>query len=107
MQNNKRTSPYVTAAVGALITLVGGFFLSYNYIEAKKIVAYDYMANVFYNGREIVKKEEQQEILQGRVLCHHGYYQEGAQPSAECIGSGREMGSCRKKSGSLCNASQA
>ena len=62
MQNNKRTSPYVTAAVGALITLVGGFFLSYNYIEAKKIVAYDYMANVFYNGREIVKKEEQQEI---------------------------------------------
>ncbi len=56
--NNKRTSPHVTATVGALITLVGGFFLSYNYIEAKKIVAYDYMANVFYNGNEIVPKEE-------------------------------------------------
>ena len=59
--NNKKSSPYVSATIGALLTLIGGFFLSYNYIEAKKIVAYDYMANVFYNGKEIVEKEEKEE----------------------------------------------
>lgn len=53
----KRTSPYVTAFIGATITLIGGFFLSYNYVQAKKVIAYDYMANAFYNGKEIVEKE--------------------------------------------------
>ena len=56
----KRISPYVTAFVGALITLVGGFFLSYNYVEAKKIIAYDYMANAFYNGNEVVNITEEE-----------------------------------------------
>ena len=46
----KRISPYVTAFIGATITLIGGFFLSYNYVQAKKVIAYDYMANAFYNG---------------------------------------------------------
>ena len=58
----KRVSPTTTAAIGALLTLVGGFFLFYNYIESKKIVAYDYMANVFYNGTEIVPVTELQEV---------------------------------------------
>ena len=31
----RRISPSITAAIGALITIVGGFFLSYNYIQAK------------------------------------------------------------------------
>lgn len=59
----KRISPSRTAFIGALITLIGGFFISYNYIQSKKIVAYDYMANAFYTGNEIVtvKKEESQE----------------------------------------------
>ena len=56
----KRTSPSVTAVIGALITLIGGFFLSYNYIQAKKIMAYDYMSNVFYNGNEIVNISEEE-----------------------------------------------
>ena len=47
--DEKRMSPYVTAFIGAAITLIGGFFLSYNYVQAKKVIAYDYMANVFYN----------------------------------------------------------
>ena len=58
---NERISPYVTALIGALITLVGGFFLSYNYIQSKKIVAYDFMASAFYNGNEIVHIEEKDE----------------------------------------------
>lgn len=58
----KRISPSVTAAVGALLTLIGGFFLSYNYIQSKKVVAYDYMANAFYNGNEIVEIAEEEDI---------------------------------------------
>ena len=53
----KRISPYVTAFIGATITLIGGFFLSYNYVQAKKIIAYDYMANAFYNGTEVITEE--------------------------------------------------
>jgi len=55
--SNKRISPTTTAAIGALLTLVGGFFLFYNFIESKKIVAYDYMANVYYNSVELVDVE--------------------------------------------------
>ena len=56
-QNNiqkRRISPSVTAFIGAFITLIGGFFISYNYIQAQKIVAYDYMASTFYNGKEVL-----------------------------------------------------
>ncbi len=56
----KRISPYVTAFIGATITLIGGFFLSYNYVQAKKIMAYDYMANVFYNGKEVITITEEE-----------------------------------------------
>ena len=50
----RRISPSVTAFIGAFITLIGGFFISYNYIQAQKIVAYDYMASTFYNGKEVL-----------------------------------------------------
>ena len=66
MQNktniSKKPSPTVTAFIGALLTLVGGFFLSYNYIESKKIVAYDFMANAFYNGSEVVEISESEDV---------------------------------------------
>ena len=58
----KEKSYRTTAFVGALITLIGGFFLFYNYIESKKIVAYDYMANVFYNGTEVAQISEEEDI---------------------------------------------
>ncbi len=50
--NKERVSPYVTAFIGALITLIGGFFLFYNYIQSQKIMAYDYMSKTFYNAKE-------------------------------------------------------
>lgn len=50
---DKRISPSIIAINGTLITLVGGFFLSYNYIQSKKIMAYDYMANTFYNENKV------------------------------------------------------
>lgn len=60
-KKNERISPSVTAIIGALITLIGGFFLSYNYIQTKKIMAYDYMSSVFYNGNAIVAISEEEE----------------------------------------------
>ncbi len=49
-KKEKRISPSVLAAISALTILIGGFFLSYNYIKSKKIIAYDYIANVFYTN---------------------------------------------------------
>lgn len=48
----KRISPSVVAIIGAVLTLTGGFFVSYNYIQAKRVYAYDYMANIFYKSNE-------------------------------------------------------
>ena len=50
----KRTSPSVTAFIGALLTLIGGFFLSYNYIQAQTVAAYDYMSKAYYDGSDVV-----------------------------------------------------
>lgn len=50
--NKKRISPSVVAIIGAILTLTGGFFISYNYIQSKKVIAYDYMANIFYEGNK-------------------------------------------------------
>ena len=52
-----------TAFIGAIITLIGGFFLSYNYVQAKKVMAYDYMSNMFYNGTEIIEVVEEEEEI--------------------------------------------
>ena len=52
--NKEKNSPSVTAFIGALLTLAGVFFLSYNYIEAEKVYAYDYMSKAFYNGTDVV-----------------------------------------------------
>ncbi len=71
---NKRISPSETAFIGAIITLIGGFFISYNYIESQKIMAYDYMANAFYDGNQVTvaenennQTEEKKEGLSGEI----------------------------------------
>lgn len=68
---NKRISPNVIAVIGTILTLIGGFFLSYNYVQKKKVIAFDYMANIFYdeqskenvieNNEEKNKKEAKEE----------------------------------------------
>ena len=72
--NKKRISPSETAFIGAIITLIGGFFISYNYIESQKIMAYDYMANAFYDGNQVTvaesennQTEEKKEGLSGEI----------------------------------------
>lgn len=71
-QNNNRISQNIIAAIGAVIVLIGGFFLSYNYVQAKKIIAYDHMANLFYDGNnvDIVEEDEKKgsEKIEGVAL---------------------------------------
>ena len=57
LNKKRRISPTTTAAIGALLTLIGGFFLFYNYTESKKVVAYDYMSKVLYQEAEVVDVE--------------------------------------------------
>ena len=57
-----RISSTTIAIIGSLTILIGGFFLSYNYIQTKKIVAFDYMANVFYQAEEVEILEHDGEI---------------------------------------------
>ena len=59
--NKKKKTPTKTAFIGALIILVGAFFLLYDYIEAKKVYAYDYMS-YYYDGYEIIKVVEEEDI---------------------------------------------
>ena len=54
--NNKK-SPTKIAFIGALIILVGSFLSLHEYIESKKVYAYDYMA-LYYDGKGLIKKEE-------------------------------------------------
>ncbi len=60
INKKKRISPNVVAVIGALIITLGGFFLFYNYIESKKIMAYDYMVNVFYKENEKITEYEEE-----------------------------------------------
>lgn len=75
LDKKKRVSPSVTAFIGAFITLIGGFFLSYNYIQSQKVLAYDYMSSTFYDGNvvenlnvNIVEEEDKKEEIKPTVF---------------------------------------
>lgn len=62
----KRISPSFVAAFGTIIILIGGFFLSFNYVQSKKVMVYDYMNNIFYSsGSDTEAKEEEETINNG------------------------------------------
>ena len=51
------------AIIGSITILIGGFFLSYNYIQSKKVMAFDYISNIFYNqNQEIIVSDGEQEV---------------------------------------------
>lgn len=62
MQKHNKKSPTKVAFIAALIILVGGFFLLYDYIESKKVLAYDYISHYYYNGKELIEIEKLYEI---------------------------------------------
>ena len=55
-KTNNRKSPTKIAFIGALILLVGSFLSIHEYIESKKVYAYDYMS-LNYSEKETIKKE--------------------------------------------------
>ena len=68
-KQKERISPEMIAVIATISILLGGFFLSYNYIQSKKVVAFDYIANIFYNeNQEIIlqdgehQEEEEEEL---------------------------------------------
>lgn len=63
-KKQKRISSSTIAVIGSVILLTGGFFLSYNYMQSKKIKAFDYMANVFYQAEEVEILEHDGELQQ-------------------------------------------
>ena len=80
-RHEKRISSSTIAVIGSVIILIGGFFLSYNYDQSKRVMAYDYMANVFYQAEEVEilehdgeLQEEQKEEELGEVTNEYiGY----------------------------------
>lgn len=62
-KNKKRISPSVVAAIGTIIIIIGGFFLSYHYVQSKKVMVYDYMNNIFYSSGKEVSVPEEEEII--------------------------------------------
>lgn len=63
----KRISPSVVAFIGTTIILVGGFFLSYNYVMTKKVMVYDYMNNVFNSEGSVVSTEKEENLITEEV----------------------------------------
>ncbi len=79
-RQEKRIPSTTIAVIGSAIILIGGFFLSYNYIQSKKIIAYDYMANIFYEEKDVELleydgelKEEKEENLGEITNNYIGY----------------------------------
>ena len=75
--NNKKSSPTKVAFIAALIIIVGGFFLLYDYMESKKVLAYDYISNYYYNGEELVEKEPEYEIEEKEDIKEEKEEEEG------------------------------
>ena len=62
-KHEKRISPSVVAFIGTTIILIGGFFLSYNYVMTKKVMVYDYMNNVFNSTGENSSPDIEEHII--------------------------------------------
>ena len=52
LNKKKRISPNTVALIGAFVITLGGFFILYNFISDKKLLAYDYMNEQIYNETE-------------------------------------------------------
>ena len=62
-KQEKRISPEMIAIIGSITILIGGFFLSYNYIQSKKVMAFDYISNIFYEqNQEIIVSDGEPEV---------------------------------------------
>ena len=72
-RKRKRVPQNIVIALASIFIIIGGFFLSYNYIQSKKIKAYDYMANVFYEDTTKENKEDQIKLLESELKIAETY----------------------------------
>ena len=64
--NKKKLTPTLVAAISALLIMIGGYFISFNYVQSKKVYAYDYVSTEFFffffeEGTPVVIKKEKEE----------------------------------------------
>ena len=62
----KKLTPTLVAAISALLIMIGGYLVSYNYVQSKKVYAYDYVSTEFFaekdeDGTPVVVKKEKEE----------------------------------------------
>ena len=55
LNKKKKISPTLVAVIGSLLIMFGGYFISYNYIQSKKVLAYDYVYTEFFSSSENVQ----------------------------------------------------
>ena len=65
--NEKKLTPTLVAAISALLIMIGGYFISFNYVQSKKVYAYDYVSTEFFAEKDeegtpvVIKKEKEKE----------------------------------------------
>ena len=65
--NEKKLTPTLVAAISALLIMIGGYFISFNYVQSKKVYAYDYVSTEFFAEKDeegtpvVIKKEKEEE----------------------------------------------
>ena len=63
----KKLTPTLVAAISALLIMIGGYFISFNYVQSKKVYAYDYVSTEFFAEKDeegtpvVIKKEKEKE----------------------------------------------
>lgn len=63
----KLLTPTLVAAISALLIMIGGYFISFNYVQSKKVYAYDYVSTEFFAEKDeegtpvVIKKEKEEE----------------------------------------------
>ena len=59
---NKKMKSTTVAAIGALIIMFGGFLITYNYVQSKKVYAYDYVNTEFFTQKPDEVEKEKKEV---------------------------------------------
>lgn len=63
----KLLTPTLVSAISALLIMIGGYLVSYNYVQSKKVYAYDYVSTEFFAEKDeegtpvVIKKEKEEE----------------------------------------------
>ena len=62
-QTKHKLSPSIVALIASIIIMLGFYLITYNYVESKKILAYDYVSTEFFEEKkeEPPKKVEKEE----------------------------------------------